>query len=195
MRIFLVASLLLSAAAARADSRTQLQVGVAAGSYFAGAGAYLVSPSVSIGIEDGSAVWLLGIGGYVSHQQIVTGSLQLTDGTTVFKSANDTTVTVAINPGYRKYLGDFESGFAPLVEGALQLGAAHSTGSYGPASTVVGLGASAGFGGEARFTNNLAITARVFAQLNGTRRNGGGEPALYGASLGIGTAAGLTLRF
>ncbi len=89
----------------------------------------------------------------------------------------------------------FESGFAPLVETSLTIGVAHgSLGSFSPGNTMLALGANAGFGGEARFGEHFAIDARVFVQLGGSRASGSGT-AIYSEGFGIGSSAGLTLRF
>jgi hypothetical protein len=101
-----------------------------------------------------------------------------------------------VEPGYRRYLSDFGSGFAPLVEGSIQIGATHYAHALVPtSSTMFALAATAGFGGEARFGDHFAVDARVFARLSRSRSSGGQLPIFYTADAGIGTSAGLTLRF
>jgi hypothetical protein len=197
MRFAIASLLLLSAAAAHAESRYQLQAGLTGGSYIVGTPGSPLSPIVSIGVEDGASVWLLGISGYATRGQYAAGSETLPDGTLRQHTVEATTVTVSLEPGYRRYLTDFESGFAPLVQGSVQIAAAQgsSNSPFSSSASLLGLAATAGVGGEARFGDHLAVDARVFARLSGSRRSGGDLPRLYSADVGLGTSAGVTLRF
>ncbi len=199
MRIVLVVSILFSAAAARAESVYQLQVGLSSGFTGFNGGAYVVNPSIGVGIEDDASVWLLQLGGFVSHGERFTGSHPLSDGTIVYETVTQTSVSASLSPGYRRYLTGFESGFAPLVEFSLLIGAAHDTFDFAlgnGGATTLELGGSAGVGGEVRFGDHFAINARVYASLIGSRYSGGANvPVLYSESLGVGAATNLILRF
>lgn len=195
MRIAL-AALLLSSAAAHAESRYQLQVGVS-GEGFIGSGPFIHGTAFSVGLEDGSSVWLLGVGFNVGHFQAVSSGQTLADGSLSYTTYQATAVSASLMPGYRRYLTGFESGFAPLVEGRLTLGAAYTHADVAQpfvSSTALSLGTTAGFGGEARFGDHFAVNAVVYAQL-GVDRTSGNGPTLYSESFGLGSSATILLRF
>lgn len=194
MRFALVVSLLFSAAAAHAESGYQLEAGVIARPGYSGQASSTLAPTISIGFENGASVWLLGIGGYAIRGHQITG-VGISSGVVSFQMDNVTTVSVSLAPGYRRYLTGFESGFAPLLEGSLEIGVAHSsTEGLAYHFNALVVAANAGFGGEARLGDHFAVDARVFARLAGSRGSGS-YPTVYSADLGLGTSAGVTLRF
>lgn len=72
--------MILFSAAAHAESVYQLQAGLSSGLVIVNGGAGTVTPSVSIGIEDGASVWLLQLGGHVGHGEWLIGSQNGTTG-------------------------------------------------------------------------------------------------------------------
>jgi hypothetical protein len=194
MRFALAVSLLLSAAAAHAESRYQLEAGFVAHPGYSWQTSSILAPTISIGVEDGASVWLLGIAGYAIHGHELTG-IGSSNGALAYQLDNVTTVSVSLTPGYRRYLTGFESGFAPLLEGSLEIGVAHTSTEANPYRlTALAVAGNAGFGGEARIGDHFAIDARVFARLAGSRGSGS-YPTVYSVDFGFGTSAGLTLRF
>ena len=183
--------MLLSAGIAHAESRYQLQAGFTGGSGFFVPAFVGVSPTVAVGVESGDSVWLLGLGvqAAYSHRLIAF----TVNGQQSFVYGDDTTVGASIAPGYRRYLSGFETGFAPLVEGSLEISAAH-TSLENISGFTLGLAGTAGFGGEARFGDHFAINARLFARLGGSHQSSG-APSTYSLTFGVGTAAGVLLRF
>jgi|GEM_PF-2036484 len=210
MRLALL--ILLSSLGAVAAPRYQLQVAIGAGAVPLGfIQGFPVATSVALGFEDGLSVFELGLGGgyFRSSLQPAFGGLP---------SPLYSTWSVQIAPGYRRYLSDFGSGFAPFVEAAVQVGVAKSTSSgtgvlfnqgdvvaFGSEATTLLYGGSIAFGGEVRFNDHFAFTGRLLAVFTGTRgagtSSGAGDPASgtssvsHTASLGPGSSAGVTLRF
>lgn len=198
-----IAAVAIALPAAAAEPDLQLQVTLA-GTSISGIGGGILglggpSVGVALGFESGADVYLLGFGGswQRSDQGMVT---QVNgDGTVTTRSLVSHGWFAELSPGYRRYLGDFESGFAPFLEGHVLFGIARSDDALiaapGSANTLTSLqfGVSGAFGGEVRVHRNFALTGQVIATASGSHRNG----VLDGDSQGfdLGSNAGVIFRF
>jgi hypothetical protein len=197
------AAVAIALPAAAAEPNLQLQISLA-GTSISTVGTGLLgvlgvpSAGIALGFERGADVYLLGFGGSWgrSDQAIITGVRS--DGTVTTQSLVSQSWFAELSPGYRRYLGNFESGFAPFLEGHVNFGIARNHfGSLGPSSneavTSLQFGISGAFGGEVRVHRNFALTGQVIATASGSHQDGvqGGDAQGFN----LGSNAGVTFRF